>query len=165
MLSEGLTNAVKNLMIQDVYFGSIDARVVNRQFFNEEAESFDELKPMLQQKFGVKKLTRETVSGKKYVYFTFEAGLRWTIDGKSSDTDKLSENEVLAYIESNIVACYQLKDDVPEEFLKEYAFKNSGIHVWPYWREFLSTTSERLKLPRVMLPTVQFQTEPLSEST
>ena len=50
---------------------------------------------------------------------------------------------------------YSLKKDLPQECIDEFALKNSTIHVWPYWREYLSSICERLNLPKLMLPTMQ----------
>ncbi|MGM7448387.1 hypothetical protein ACP7H9_07720 [Idiomarina sp. ST20R2A10] len=163
MLSDGLKQATENLVIQDVYFESINADVLEREFFLKNASTSSE-QACLQQKFGVKRLAQEESDNKKLVYFTFDAGLRWTLtDDEEASEDDIKQN-VLAHIECEIVACYLLKSDVAEEHLKEFAFKNSGIHVWPYWREFLTSTCERLRLPRVMMPTVRFQSAPIEEA-
>ena len=33
-----------------------------------------------------------------------------------------------------------------------FCLKNTGHNVWPYWRELVSTTTQRLGLPHLTLP-------------
>lgn len=153
MLSAELQNAIANLKINDVYVDKIDAVVKDRSF------NFDEQKFDIEHKFGVKAFELKDSKGKKAVCFSFEAGVRWVSSRqKSGETEDDESQQVIARIECVIVGCYLMKKEVSEEELREFAIKNCGLHVWPYWREFLTSQSERLRLPRVMLPIIQFQT-------
>jgi len=152
MLSEELQDAVTNLRIKDVYFDRIDAVVVDRSF------NFDERAFNIEQKFGVKAFQFVDFEGQKAICFSFEAGVRWvSSQQQSSETDDEEDQQIIARIECLIVGCYLMKKAVSEDALREFAIKNCGLHVWPYWREFLASQSERLRLPRVMLPITQFQ--------
>lgn len=153
MLSAELQNAIANLKINDVYIDKIDAVVTDRSF------NFDEQKFDIEQKFGVKSFELKESQEQKAVCFSFEAGVRWvSSQQQSSELNDEEDQQVIARIECVIVGCYLMKKEVSEEALREFAIKNCGLHVWPYWREFLTSQSERLRLPRVMLPITQFQT-------
>tara|TARA_Y100000780_G_scaffold231998_1_gene260191 strand:+ start:521 stop:1018 length:498 start_codon:yes stop_codon:yes gene_type:complete len=158
MLSEKLQSAINNLRIRDVYFDSIDAAAFDRTF------DFGQGTFHVQQKFGVNSFEVKESEEQKVVLFKFEAGIRWVTNGNSVSDEQATELEdsvppevVLAHIESEIVASYLMRSSLDEDSLQEFAVKNCGIHVWPFWREFLSTHCERLRLPRVMLPITQFQ--------
>jgi hypothetical protein len=77
-------------------------------------------------------------------------GTRWVNPKGNSDPD------IKAFVEADFIAEYQVTAELEQGAIDEFALKNASYHVWPYWREFLSTQCERLRLPRVVLPTVQF---------
>ncbi|MCO4320997.1 hypothetical protein [Aliidiomarina quisquiliarum] len=153
MLSVELQGAINNLRISDVYFDKVDAEVFNRTF------SLGEHKFIVEHKFGVNSFEVREVDKQTYVYFKFEAGVRWIDKDDTVGEDKKStENEkVLAHIECLLVGRYLMNKEQDENTLREFAVKNCGIHIWPYWREFLTSSCERLRLPKVMLPMTQFQ--------
>lgn len=45
--------------------------------------------------------------------------------------------------------------EIPQEALDEFALKNAGFHVWPYWREYIQSTLARMQLPPFTLPMYQ----------
>lgn len=151
MLSSELQNAIANLRINDVYIDKIDAVVTDRSF------NFDEREFDIEHKFGVKGFELKESKEQKAVCFSFEAGVRW-ISSEQPSSENEEDQQIIARVECIIVGCYLMKKEVSEDALREFAVKNCGLHVWPYWREFLSSQSERLRLPRVMLPITQFQT-------
>lgn len=62
---------------------------------------------------------------------------------------------VLARIEATMVGEYHTPEDPGKEALDVFAAGNAGYHVWPFWREYLVSQSERMRLPRAFVPTVQ----------
>lgn len=63
------------------------------------------------------------------------------------------EAEQKALIEATFIAEYELKqDDLTEEAITEFALKNVMFNVWPYWREYLTSTCDRMNLPKIQLP-------------
>lgn len=83
-----------------------------------------------------------------------ELGTRWIISGERKNGDKALE--VKAYIEGTMVAEYLMLDDPGPEALNQFAMKNASFHIWPYWREYLTSQSVRMNLPKLVMPTVQF---------
>lgn len=80
-----------------------------------------------------------------------ELGARWVVAGGKKNGDE--DLEVKAYIEGTMVAEYLMLDDPGPETLNQFAMKNASFHIWPYWREYLTSQSVRMNLP---MPTVQF---------
>tara|TARA_Y100000296_G_C5159562_1_gene251026 strand:+ start:156 stop:617 length:462 start_codon:yes stop_codon:yes gene_type:complete len=148
MLSSELQEAIENLHIQDVYFDKIDCEVLERPT---EADIENE-KISFQTKYGLKSLEVGENGESNQVLIHFEAGIRWI---KGAEDPSESET-ILAMVEAEFVAKYISLKELSEKGLTEFAEKNSGIHVWPYWREFVSSACERMRLPRIMLPTKQF---------
>jgi hypothetical protein len=77
-------------------------------------------------------------------------------DGQESDE---AQPDVLVKIEATFMADYHiinplLKDD--REALDTFAVANASYHVWPYWREYLSSQATRMNLPKITLPMMQF---------
>lgn len=83
--------------------------------------------------------------------FHIEFGARFvSSDMEEQEADQLTQK---ALIEATFVAEYELKDEnLVEEAIQEFALKNVSFQVWPYWREFLTSTCERMNLPRITLP-------------
>lgn len=158
MLSEGLQKAIENLFIKDVAFDLINAGKFGKDF------KFEEDNFHIQQKFGLKTLEVKELNDQRMAHFTFEAGVRWISEENSLDTgsdDASNEDiDIIAHVECSITVIYALKEELDKEALDEFGMRNCGIHVWPYWREFLTSSCDRLRLPRVMLPMTQFQALP-----
>lgn len=77
-------------------------------------------------------------------------GVRWIREPDERD------EEVRAFIEADYVAEYIMDKRLDQEVIDAFALQNASYHAWPYWREFLSSQCERLRMPRLMLPTKQF---------
>ncbi|MEW6766278.1 MAG: preprotein translocase subunit SecB [Pseudomonadota bacterium] len=86
----------------------------------------------------------------RFFRVVIELGARWVKEQESGDVD------VKAIIEAEMMAEYLLKQDPGPDALKAFALKNASVHVWPYWREFLSSHCTRMNLPKVTIPAVQF---------
>lgn len=153
MLSTELQHAINSLHIDDIYLEKVLAEVLDRG---------PELKNSnIEYKFGVGSFEVIEREDRKLVCFHFDAGLRWTAKANDESNKQKKERKatrVLAHVEGELIAWYSMKEPLSEEVLREFAFKNCGIHVWPYWREFVTSTCDRLRIPRVTLPIVQFQT-------
>jgi hypothetical protein len=81
-------------------------------------------------------------------------GTRWIIPCEEKNGD--DDPEVKAHIEGVMVAEYLMQADPAPDALKQFALKNASFHIWPYWREYLSTQCLRMNLPKLIMPAVQF---------
>lgn len=86
-------------------------------------------------------------------------GARWILENNQSPTEtekKESSEDFKASIEATFVSEYRFTDDPGKEALEAFALNNASYHIWPYWREYLMQQSQRMNLPKVALPIVQF---------
>ena len=151
MISENLQKAIDGLRIVDVYVREIFANC--HEDFDPKRSSFDDL--ILQTKHLVKDSEQKRVVDIENPLFCvhLEMGARWV------DRPSQEDEEVKAFIEASFIAEYEIITSLKQESLDEFASINASYHVWPYWRELLASQCDRMRLPRVMLPTVQFLKE------
>ena len=81
--------------------------------------------------------------------------LRFHVDlgARLINKNALGEDEQKVLIEATFVSEYLLdRTELSEEAITEFALKNVMFNVWPYWREYLTNTFDRMNLPKVQLP-------------
>ncbi len=151
MISENLQKAIDGLRIVDVYVREVFANC--HEDFNPKRSSFDDL--IIQTKHLVKDSEQKSVVDIENPLFCvhLEMGARWV------DRSSQEDEEVKAFIEASFIAEYEIITSLKQESLDEFASINASYHVWPYWRELLASQCDRMRLPRVVLPTVQFLKE------
>jgi hypothetical protein len=143
-----LQKAIDNLRIEDVYPRHILAACMN-DFEPKYHPNIDSLS--LQTLHSVARSAVAEVDLKRQILRVFiEVGMRW-VDEKIEDPEK----QVMAVIEAEFVAEYEFKDKLGQESIDAFAMQNASYHVWPYWRELLSSQCQRLNLPRLILPARQ----------
>lgn len=147
MVSELLQQAINALQINDVFLRSSQATCADD--FRPKYADFSALH--LQQMHVVKQTALFEVKGDgKLFHVHILLGTRWV-----QQTPQSTEPEVAALVEAEYVCEYRLHTDVAQEALDEFANQNASYHVWPYWREFLASQCERMRLPRLVMPTRQ----------
>ena len=149
--SKKLQLAIDNLTIQDVYLKSTQAQC--QDHFDPKAMAVDELlvqKMHIVQKTDVLQVNDDELLVRIYI----RLGVRWITPSHHEEPNP--DQDINAFIEADFIAEYQMADMLEQDVIDEFAHQNASYHVWPYWREFLSSQCERLRLPRVILPTVQF---------
>lgn len=147
MISAALQKAIDSLQIQDVYLRDLLAHC--QPGFDPKYHANDE-GLVIQTKHYVKQSLLLTVDDQQMLQVFIELGARW-VDEQEQDEDK----SVKVLIEAEYVAEYSLKDVLDEESVNEFSLKNASYHIWPYWRELLSSQCARMRLPCVTIPTIQ----------
>lgn len=148
MNSTALQSAIDSLRIEDVYPRHILATCLNdfEPKYHPDPESLN-----LQTLHRVGRSAVVEVNHTQHMLRVFiEVGARW-IDDKIEDEEK----QVMALIEAEFVAEYEIKEPLQQESIDAFALHNASYHVWPYWRELLSSQCQRLNLPRLTLPARQ----------
>ena len=146
-VSKQLQQAIEKLKIQDVYLKSTQAHC--EEGFDPKSTELDEL--LVQQMHMVRRSEVLQINDDELlVRIYIGLGTRWLAPSESE------EPNIKAFIEADFIAEYQMTEKLAQDAINEFALQNASFHVWPYWREFLSSQCERLRLPRVVLPTVQF---------
>lgn len=147
MIGLDLQKAIDCLQIEDVYLRDFSARCVEGfepKFANIEALTF-------QTRHFVKQSNVVELDGERCLLRVFvELGARW-IDEKPVG----EEPPVKAYIEAEFVSEYAMSEKLDRASIDAFSLHNASYHVWPYWRELLTSQCTRMHLPRVVLPTVQ----------
>ncbi|CTQ08452.1 MULTISPECIES: hypothetical protein [Klebsiella pneumoniae complex] len=87
--------------------------------------------------------------------FHYDVGAR-IIDANSTN-EQVEEDIGLVVIEAKFEALYMSKEVIPEEQLKAFSANNVGYHVWPYWREYLQTTCNRMGIDPINVPFYRIQ--------
>lgn len=86
--------------------------------------------------------------------YYIDTGLRILKPGVDPNVETIEREQLLAEITATFVVKYFVSDDndVLEHELVD-AFSDHAVHhMWPYWREFIQTSTARLRLPAVVLP-------------
>jgi len=55
---------------------------------------------------------------------------------------------------ATFVAEYRCYQELNEEALRVFSQRNAAYYIWPFWREYLVSQCDHLRLPRVLVPTM-----------
>jgi len=148
-VSKKLQQAIDSLVINDVYLKASQAQCADGfdpKFANEEEGL------LIQQMHTLRKTEVVKIEDNgELLRIYMSLGVRWIVA-----EDDVEQPDIKAFIEGDFIAEYQFNGQLDQACFDEFASKNASYHVWPYWREFLSAQCERMRLPRVVLPAVQF---------
>jgi len=156
-MNEALQKAIECLKINDVYLRSSEARLSDgfEPKYETDLGVLDVKFKHVVTHSNVLLLEEEGESTAQLFRVFVELGARWLDPANHEDGDS---NRLKAQIEAVMVAEYQMKEDPGKEALKEFALGNASFHIWPYWREYLTTQCMRMNLPKLVMATVQFAT-------
>lgn len=158
MAKQLLQSAIEALRIKDVYIKSSTSSLADEfepkyyTFGDEEIATKN--MHIVEQSSTLELLENEDDRGVKLFRVQIALGVQWV--GRRQTDEKNPAETVLAEIEARMIAEYQVMEEVTQEALNEFAINNASFHVWPYWREYLSTQCNRMNLPRLVVPAVQF---------
>jgi hypothetical protein len=168
MTNQALERAKRCLQIHDVWIRFANAWI---------ADNYDPIyshlhSPGVQFKHAVARFTlaeltpanAEQTKQETYLFRVYlDLGMRLVSgledEGKNSSGESNQEASVLAQVDATMVAEYHAAEDPGYEALDAFAAKNVSYHVWPFWREYLVSQCERMRLPRVFIPTMQLPIE------
>jgi preprotein translocase subunit SecB len=152
-MNQKLQDAIESLIINDVYIKESISKITDG-FEPKYNLSEDDDNVIIRFKHTVIKsdiIELESEDKKQDILRVFiDLGIKWV------NIENADQNEFLAQIEAVYISEYLITKKISQESIDEFALKNSSFHVWPYWREFLSSTCQRMCLPKIMLPTTQF---------
>ena len=148
-LSTALQAAIEKLQLDDVYLRHSISRC-DGDFDPRYTSDFSKLQVQHMHKIRESSIA-ELTGDDRLLRIYIELGIRWV-----EPTDNPDEPNVLALIEAEFVTSYAFQMPLEQESIDEFSLKNASVHAWPYWREFVSSQAERLRLPRTVLPARQF---------
>lgn len=154
-MNESLQKAIECLKINDVYLRSSEAMLTEgfEPKYETDLDSLDVHFKHVVSHSSVLLLEEDGESMLQLFRVFVELGARWM---ESTGHENADDNSLKAQIEAVMVAEYQMKEDPGKDALKEFALRNASYHIWPYWREYLTTQCMRMNLPKLIMPTVQF---------
>ena len=84
------------------------------------------------------------------------AQIRFRLEGRPEESDKKDAD---LFIEATFNAIYEVPEDLKTngDALDFFAQANGTYNLWPYWREFVQTTSARMGLQGLTVPTYRIQ--------
>ncbi|MGI2137922.1 hypothetical protein [Shewanella baltica] len=148
MNNRNLQQAIDKLSISDIYVREMVSKC--HDDFNPKYSDIEDL--TLQTKHVVTRSeTMKSDEGDLVFRVFIDVGIKWI----NNTSDKIPDDEYLVLIEATFIAEYSITGELEQVCLDEFALKNVSYHVWPYWRELFSSQCERMRLPRILLPTVQ----------
>lgn len=153
MSDEALAKAIAGLKIVDVFLNSSMSNLAE-QFDPKYDDRVNILGYQTKSIVTSSEILELSNGGPKLIFrVRSELGVRMACEGEFEKTD--SEPEVLAIVEGVMFADYEitdpsLVDDV--EALDVFALNNAPYHVWPYWREFVTSQMLRMNMPKFLLP-------------
>lgn len=146
-----LQQAIDSLSISDVYLAASRAEHAE-SFYPKARDAFDGLKVQTMHIARRSEIVETDQSDQYLLRIMLGFGVRWV----DEETEDAEEPLVRALIEADYVAEYVMSDLLAQEAVDAFALQNASYHVWPYWREYLASQCERLRMPKVMLPIRQF---------
>lgn len=141
-----MQKAKNSLKINDIYLRKLTAECLDgfEPKYDPKLSSYK-----IQTMHFVEKSQLMQVDEEKLLKVTVSLGVRW-FD---------SEAELVkAIIEADFIAEYKMTEDLTEKQINAFAKNNVSYHIWPYWRELLTSQTNRMHLPKVVLPTLQLAT-------
>ena len=159
MSDEALARACECLRINGVWQAQVSA-LINETL--EAAPAFPEDLEVLFKHVISKSLWGEAENDDQHHYMLrvfIELGLRFVPaenSGNNSEQESAKEPDTYAQIEATYVAEYTSDEDLDKDAIKAFATRNASFHVWPFWREFITSQCSRMNLPRINLPLHNF---------
>lgn len=149
MPDKNLQQAIDHLSIADVYLVASESR--HEEDFNpKDAHALEGLTVQTMHVARRSQILETDRPDQFLVRIVLGFGVRWV---NESDEEELA---VRAFVEADYVAEYLMDERLEQDAIDAFALKNASYHVWPYWREYLTSQSERLRMPRLILPMKQF---------
>ncbi len=147
MISAALQKAIDSLQIQDVYLRELLAHC--QPDFDPKYHASEE-GLALQTKHFVKQSMVLTIDDQQVLQVFIELGARWVDEKEQEESES-----VKVLIEAEFVAEYLMNETLDKESIDEFSLKNASYHIWPYWRELLTSQCSRMRLPCITIPTIQ----------
>jgi len=146
MANTNLQKAIECLRISDLYVRNLESKC--HEGFDPKHSDMEGL--VVQTKHMVTKSEVVQSDNEEKLFRVFvDVGIKWAIENEEKELNPQ------VFIEAEFVAEYAVNGDLEDECFNEFALRNVSYHVWPYWRELLTSQSDRMRLPRMMLPMTQ----------
>ena len=150
MDKELIAQASENLNLSDI--------VLYGSSFKQFADSHDYVKLGQQNKLAVRAEIGEAVNSENSPvnFFRVFVDLGIRVNDLSNQD---AEPQLLYQIEATFKIDYELKSNVDEKALTEFAHFNAVHNIWPFWRQFVFSTTNQAHLPCPEIPLKKIQAD------
>jgi preprotein translocase subunit SecB len=90
-----------------------------------------------------------------FVEFSIETTARFldeSLTDEEANRAELPQDKIYGEILGVFSATYELDRGTETADLEIFGKNNAPFHVWPYWREFLTSMTSRMLMPQIVLP-------------
>jgi len=97
----------------------------------------------------------ENETGGKESYYVYTARMGVRIVRAGAVAAEASNDEILMHIEADYDAIYKLREDcepIKQEDAQNFGERNAPFHVWPFFREHISSAMQKMGLKPLILP-------------
>ncbi len=115
-------------------------------------ESFDFRMEGFRRVQGLNKSKVESTDGQKlfyYVYF-YQLGIRAAPIDEEFEKE-FPDVESMLDIEADFDCEYVSEIEMPDEAIEAFGMQNVGFNVWPFWREYIQSTLNRVGVPHGLI--------------
>ena len=93
----------------------------------------------------------------------FTAIVKLFVTGRPADDNE----KVVVNISGEYILTYDLKDKkgLTTDDIKTFCGMNSPYNIWPFWREFVQTMSNKMDIPVLVMPLLKFRPLPTKKKT
>jgi len=79
---------------------------------------------------------------------------------EATDLPDFSEAPPSVYVHGTFALAYEMSDPqgISNEDISHFAFANSTLHAWPYWRELAQSMTTRMGIPPLVIGTYKIPT-------
>ena len=145
-INDNLQKAIDNLIFSDIFLSSISCEHIES---DPGLINFDTLTIKLKHQVAKSTIVQDASHVDRAIRIFIDLGVIWVDDN--------NHENIFSKIEVTYILQYDLKNSLDKDCIDEFALKNASYHVWPYWREFLSSTCDRMNLPKILLPARQLK--------
>lgn len=154
-----LRKAIKSLVIQDVYLRN-SSTIVSDGFepkYQDKNATYQLQFKHLVEKAEVLELEADEGGTQQLMRVFLQVGCRLLNPSNEDGVETASpdDDDYLVQIEAQYIAEYVMTESLEQDAIDAFALENASYHVWPYWREYITSQCLRMNLPKIVLPTKQ----------
>ncbi|HCA9977659.1 TPA: hypothetical protein MYL91_000617 [Klebsiella pneumoniae] len=97
----------------------------------------------------------ESVANELFYSYHYSVGLRF-IENTETEHHDDETGGVIFSIEATFEAIYRSKRTLTKEELEEFGKQNVGFNVWPFWREYVQSSTSRMGINSITVPFFKF---------
>jgi len=154
MSNDALQRAIEVLKIDDVFVNTSSCTLIEGFDPKFDARA-DNLAFQTKNLVHSSEVIEGEIDGEPFVIFRVRSDLGVRIACKGQFDEGIEDPEVLAILEAVMYADYKVSDIEilgDQDALNTFALNNAPYHVWPYWREYVTSQLIRMNMPKLVLP-------------